>query len=162
MQEAHSTRKELRRLLQVATPLAVYYLTEVAMGLTNIIIVGQLGSNELAAVGLAVNLQIEFVLVCFGLLSMVSVLSSQALGSGRRRDVTRIVVQGFWVAGLLSVVAVAFGLSIPTLFELTGQAPEVTRLASDYVVWLVWFSPFALGFVVLRNFLVVLAKAHVI
>lgn len=132
------------------------------MGVTNMIIVGRLGSTELAAVGLAVGMLVEFVLVCFGILSMVSVLSSQSLGSGNRGAVTQIVVQGFWVAAGLSVLAIIFGLSISTIFSATGQDPEVTRLAGEYVTWAVWFIPFALGFVVLRNFLVVLSKPRIV
>lgn len=157
-----TNRKELSRLLKIAGPLALYYLTEVAMGVTNMVIVGRLGSEELAAVGLAAGMQIEFILVCFGILSMVSVLSSQSLGENNHKQVTTIVSQGFWVAGVLSLVAIVFGLNIPAIFELTGQDPEVIRLASDYVIWMAWFSPFALGFVVLRNFLVVISKPQVV
>jgi MATE family multidrug resistance protein len=155
-------RKELGKLLKIAAPLALYYLTEVAMGLTNMIIVGRLGSAELAAVGLTANMLVAFVLVSFGILSMVSVLSSHSLGSGDRDAVARTVAQGFWVAGGLSLIAVGFGFGIPGIFKLTGQDPEVTRIAGDYVVCLLWFAPFALGFVVLRNFLVVLAKPLVV
>ena len=155
-------RKEIGKLLKIAAPLAVYYLTEVAMGVTNMIIVGRLGSTELAAVGLSFNMMIEFIIVAFGVLSMVSVLSSQAMGEGNPEKVTSIVVQGFWVAGGLSILALIFGFNIPLIFEATGQDPEVIRLASEYMMWVVWFSPFALGFVVLRNFLVVLSKPHVV
>ncbi|MEM7207644.1 MAG: MATE family efflux transporter, partial [Pseudomonadota bacterium] len=162
MNFSNTSFAELTKLLKLAMPLALYYLTEVAMGLTNILIVGRLGSNELAAVGLAVNLMIEFVLVCFGILSMVSVFSSQSLGKGDNNAVTRIVAQGVWVAALLSVIALIFGFNIPNIFSATGQDAEVTRIAQDYIVWLVWFVPFALGFVVLRNFLVVLNHAHVV
>ena len=162
MRSRHEKLHELGRLFKIAGPLAFYYLTEVAMGVTNMVIAGRLGSTELAAVGLTVNILIEFTLVCFGVLSMVSVLSSHAIGRGNPQQVTRVVAQGFWVAGGLSLVAIAFGLNIPRLFSLTGQDPEVIRLAAEYVVWLVWFVPFALGFVVLRNFLVVLSRPHVV
>ncbi len=155
-------QKDLGKLLKIAAPLALYYLTEVAMGVTNMIIVGRLGSTELAAVGLTANILVEFVLISFGILSMVSVLSSHSLGNGDRTAVARIVAQGFWVAGGLSLVAIGFGFYIPDIFELTGQDPAVIRLAGDYVVWLLWFAPFALGFVVLRNFLVVLSKPLIV
>ena len=155
-------QKELGKLLKIAAPLALYYLTEVAMGVTSMIIVGRLGSNELAAVGLSFNMLIECVLVSFGILSMVSVLSSQAMGRGNQGDITRIVVQGFWVAGGLSVVVLLFGFSIPKIFVWTGQDPIVTQISTEYVFHAMWFAPFALGFVVLRNFLVVLSKPQVV
>ena len=146
----------------VASPLALYYLTEIAMGLTDMVIVGRLGSTELAAVGLSAGIVIEAVIVSFGVLSLVGVLSSNALGRGRRDEVTVIVDQGFWVALLLAVMVVTLTAQLPELFVLTGQDPEVVRLSRDYLDWMIWMTPFALCFVVLRNFVTALSRTAVI
>ena len=153
---------ELKRLVKLAIPLSIYYLTEVMMGVTDMIIVGRLGSTELAAVGLTANVVIEMLLVCFGILSMVGVLSSNALGAGDRAQVSRVVGQGFWLALMLAVLAIGIGLFIPDLFVATGQDPDVVRLSRDYLAWFLWIVPFALLFVVLRNFLTVLSRAGVV
>jgi MATE family multidrug resistance protein len=153
---------EFARLLRVAFPLALYYLTEVAMGLTDMVIVGRLGSDELAAVGLSAGIIIEAIVVCFALLSVVGVLSSHALGSGDRDRVSAIVGQGFWVALSLAVLVVALTAWLPELFVVTGQDPEVVRLSRDYLAWMIWVTPLALCFVVLRNFLTVLSRTEAI
>ncbi len=153
---------ELPRLLKIAFPLALYYLTEVAMALTDMVIVGRLGSTELAAVGLSAGIVTEAILVCFGVLSMVGVLSAQALGAGRKTQVAIIVGQGFWVALTLSALVVALTGMLPELFVATGQDPEVVQFSRDYLAWMIWVTPFALGFVVLRNFLTVLSLAGVV
>ena len=49
-------RREGRTILHLALPLTAAYLAEMGMVITDMIIVGRLGSNELAAVGLAGDL----------------------------------------------------------------------------------------------------------
>jgi len=119
--------------LRIAAPLALYYLTEVAMGLTDMVIVGRLGSDELAAVGLSAGIVIESIIVCFGVLSLVGVLSSHALGRGQREHVAAIVGQGFWVALLLAAIVLALTARTPDLFRITGQDPVVIRLGEEYL-----------------------------
>lgn len=162
MTRSSERARELRHLLRIATPLALYYLTEVAMGLTDMVIVGRLGSDELAAVGLSAGIVIESILVCFGVLSLVGVLSSHALGRGERERVAAIVGQGFWVALLLAAVVLTLTSMTPDLFRITNQAPVVIRLGQEYLAWMIWVTPFALGFVVLRNFLTALSRTAVI
>jgi len=132
------------------------------MGLTDMVVVGRLGSNELAAVGLSAGIVIEAIIVCFGVLSLVGVLSSNALGRGTRDRVAVIVGSGFWVAGLLAVLVLALTARVPALFEMTGQDPAVIRLGRDYLEWMIWVTPFALCFVVLRSFLTALSRTAVI
>lgn len=162
MTDPRQPRGEFPRLMRVASPLALYYLTEVAMGVTDMVIVGRLGSDELGAVGLSAGIVIEALVVCFGLLSVVGVLSSHALGAGRRQQVATIVGQGFWMALSLSVVVVSLTAMLPRLFSITGQDPGIVRLAGAYLAWMIWVAPFALCFVVLRNFLTVLSRTLVI
>ncbi len=155
-------REELGKLFKVAFPLALYYITEVAMGITDMMIVGRLGSVELAAVGLTANLLIEAILVCFGLLSVVGVLSSHSLGAGNRENVANTVGQGFWVGLFLSAIVLVLSRWLPDLLVATGQDPEVVYFARQYVVWFVWVVPLSLIFVVLRNFLTVLSMTTIV
>ncbi|MEX1058783.1 MAG: MATE family efflux transporter, partial [Natronospirillum sp.] len=76
-------RAEYRRVLGISLPLLGYYLSEVAIGLTDLYIVGQLGSVELAAVGLGKTLVFGWLMLGFCVLSLVSVLSAEALAQGK-------------------------------------------------------------------------------
>lgn len=155
-------KRELIQLLKISGPLALYYLAEVAMGITDMFIVGRLGSDELAAVGLAGGVVLEFLLICFGILSIVSVLSAEALGRGFQKRITVNVVQGFWVALLLTALGTYLVFQLPALFVWTRQEPQIVELSRDYLSTLVWFLFPALGFVVLRNFLTVLSRASIV
>ncbi|MFT5111919.1 MAG: MATE family multidrug resistance protein [Parasphingorhabdus sp.] len=154
--------EELKKLLKIAIPLSMYYLTEVAMGITDVVIVGRLGSTELGAVGLTAGLVVEAMLICFGLLSVVGVISSQALGAKKPKEVANTVGQGFWLAMTLAVVVLILSIWVTDLLVATGQDPQVVKFAGDYLAWFIWTAPFSLAFVVLRNFLTVLSLASVV
>jgi Na+-driven multidrug efflux pump len=48
-------REETATIIGISLPLTAAYIAEMVMVITDMIIVGRLGSNELAAVGLAVS-----------------------------------------------------------------------------------------------------------
>lgn len=151
-----------RALLRIAVPLAGAYLAEVAMGITDMVIVGRLGANELAAVGLTSGLAWDFIFVCYGVLSIVGVLSAQAYGANDHDLVGRMVSQGFWVAVLLAIAAKIFIWNLANLLSLTGQDPDIVRLAHEYLWPLGWCVIPTMGFIVLRNLVTALARATVI
>ena len=77
-------RQEVRSLLVIAAPLAAAYLAEIAMMITDMVIVGRLGSVQLAAVGLAGDLMIEIMLFGMAIVSIVGVLVAQASAPATR------------------------------------------------------------------------------
>ncbi|MGH6961853.1 MAG: MATE family efflux transporter, partial [Dongiaceae bacterium] len=92
-----SWRAELRALVVIAAPLAAGFLAEMAMSVTDTIIVGRLGSIPLAGVGLAANLLFSALMICMSVVSIVGVLAAQAHGAGQREAISHAVRQGFWV-----------------------------------------------------------------
>lgn len=152
--------RELRALLAIALPLAAAYLAEVAMMLTDMVIVGRLGSVELAAVGLAGDLVFELLFICMGIASIVGVLVAQASGSGQPQFAGHAVRQGLWVATALSIAGTALCWNLASLLALTGQDPRVIALAEDYVHAVAWCFLPSMWFVVLRNFVTALSRAR--
>ncbi len=152
-------RREIGALLVIAVPLAAAYLAEMAMNLTDTVIVGRLGSVELAAVGLTAGLYFGLLFICFGLVSIVGVMAAQAHGAGDKAGVTRAVRQGLWVALAVSLPSMAFGWHMAPLLRLLGQEEQVVVQAEQYIRALVWcFLPY-MWFTVLRNFVTALSRA---
>ena len=149
---------ELRALLTITWPLAVAYLGEVAMLLTDMAVVGRLGNVELAAVGLMEGLVAELIFFAATVISIVGVLAAQAFGAHHRNGVSDAVVQGLWVATLLAVPATVLCWNMAPLLAKTGQAPEVMALAEDYLHAISGFVLPTLWFVTLRNFVSALAR----
>ena len=58
-------RREGRTILGIAIPLTAAYVAEMGMVITDMVIVGRLGSDELAAVGLAGDLFSVFLLIVY-------------------------------------------------------------------------------------------------
>ena len=76
------TLLELLARRRISGPLAAAYLAEIAMGITDMLLVGRLGSVQLAAVGLASSVLFEILIVGVGVVAIVAVLAAEALGAG--------------------------------------------------------------------------------
>ncbi|HEY1258933.1 MAG TPA: MATE family efflux transporter, partial [Stellaceae bacterium] len=77
---------ELRATISLAAPLAAANLAQMAMSVTNTIMVGRLGAVPLAAAGLGGMLYFTGGVVLQGVLFAVAPLAAHALGSGERRE----------------------------------------------------------------------------
>ena len=75
-------RAEIRATLALAAPLAGANLAQMAMGLTNAVVVGRLGGAALAAAGLGAGLYFILVMVCQGVLVAVARRSLSTSGYG--------------------------------------------------------------------------------
>ena len=151
-------RREVRALLVIAAPLAAAYLAEIAMMITDMVVVGRLGSVQLAAVGLAGDLMIEIMLFCMAIVSIVGVLVAQALGAGDAESGVRHLRQGLWLAAALSIPGMLLCWNLPSLLALTDQDPAVLAFGETYLHAVVWCFLPSLWFVVLREFVAALSR----
>ena len=77
---------ELRATLALAGPLAAANLAQMAMAVTNTVMVGRLGAMPLAAAGLGGMLYFTGGVMLQGVLSAVAPLTAHALGAGDRSE----------------------------------------------------------------------------
>lgn len=150
---------ELIAILRISGPLAAAYLAEIAMGITDMLIVGRLGSVELAGVGLASSVLFEILIVAVGVVSIVAVLAAEARGAGDVEGVRHAVRQGFLVALVLGIPGTLVGWNLAPVLALTGQDPQVVVFADRYLRAAAWLIAPYLLFVVLRSFLAALSRA---
>jgi MATE family multidrug resistance protein len=153
------TLRELIAIARISGPLAAAYLAEIAMGITDMVIVGRVGSVELAGVGLASSVLFEILIVSVGVVSIVAVLAAEARGAGSTEGVRHAVRQGFLVALLLGIPGAIGGWHLAPLLAMTGQDPDVIVFADRYLRAAAWFIIPYLLFVVLRSFLAAIARA---
>ena len=128
------------------------------MMITDMAIVGRLGSVELAAVGLASNLMIEIMLFCMAVVSIVGVLVAHAIGAGNAEAGGHQVRQGLWMAAALSVPGMLLCWNLTPLLALTGQDPQVLAIGETYLRAVVWCFLPSIWFVVLREFVAALSR----
>lgn len=132
------------------------------MVITDMIIVGRLGSNELAAVGLAGDWFWVLLLIGMGVISIVGVIAAQNYGSGNRQGVLDACEQGMIAATLASVPVMLAVWYLGPVLALAGQDPDVVRLITGYSRVLTFAVLPALWFAVLRNYVTALARSSAI
>ena len=139
-----SYRRHTVLTLRLAAPLAVALLAQMAMGVTDTVLLGGLSGEALAAGGLGASLFITTQVVLQGVLAAVSVLVAQALGAGQDARVPALYWTGMLLTALLAVPAFAlFSLAEPLLL-LAGNPAPLAHDVGRYVSVLRWSAPAAL------------------
>jgi len=123
--EGSAIAAEMRATAAVAGPLAAANLAQMAMGFTNTVMVGSLGSAALAAAGLGASLDFTVSMVCAGVLTAVAPLAAHAIGAGDSRRAGQVAGKGLVLAALLAVPVIAMLMMLPGLLAVLGYAPAL-------------------------------------
>ena len=153
-------RGEARALLALSGPIVLTNLGQVAIQTTDVVMIGWLGTEALAASVLGVNLTFVLLLFSIGVVIATAPMIAQDLGRQRHavREPRRTVRQGFWVALLLGVPASVILWHIAPILALLRQDPDLIVAAEGYVHAAMWGFVPALWFVNLRNFIASLER----
>jgi MATE family, multidrug efflux pump len=154
--------KEVRATLALAAPLAAANLAQMAMGVTDTIMVGTLGGVALAAVGLGGGFYFLGAIVCQGVLNAVAPLSAFAIGAGDRRAAGRIAGAGMTLAALLVVPVVCLLLAVAPALRRLGYDPALADEIGRFLRAIAWGTPAFLGFAVLRSLLASMGRARAV
>jgi MATE family multidrug resistance protein len=152
--------REFRATAALAWPLALGNLAQVGMGTTDVMMMGWLSPDTLAAGALGANLYFVALVFGIGLLNATSPMIARDVGRDPRAvdDVRRTVWQGMWSAAL---VAIPFLLALwwtePLLLAM-GQDAGLSALAGTYVHALQWALLPAWWYLVLRAFVSALER----
>ena len=161
-QAVPARQQETRTIVAISFPLMMAYIAEMGMVITDMIIVGRLGSNELAAVGLAGDWFYVLLLIGMGVVSIVGVFAAQSFGERDRQGVTDAVEQGMIAATIASVPVILAMWYLGPALGAARQDPEVVRLITGYSRVLTWAVLPALWFVVLRNYVTAMVKSSAV
>src|SRR5216110_463230 len=137
---------EVRATLGIAAPLAAANLAQMAMGITNTIMVGDLGAAPLAAAGLGGMLFYMMAMLCQGVLTAVAPLAAHAIGAEDHPTAGRVAGAGLIVAAVLAVPVLAILTIMPRLLIALGYEPALAAQIGDYLQMIRWGAPAFLGF----------------
>jgi MATE family multidrug resistance protein len=157
-------RDEFRATLTLAWPLIVANLTQQAIQATDVLLMGRLGSTQLAAATLALNLTFTVNVLLLGLLTAASPMMATALGrrSNAVRDVRRTFRAGLW---LLFFTVPPYWLLLwnaGSLMLAMGQPPELAGQGQIFLRAYMWCTAPWLLFQLLRHFLSALERPRVV
>jgi len=153
-------RAEARALILLALPLIIGNLAWSAIAATDLLLLGRLGADSLAAGALGVNLYNAFMIFGMGLVTAASPMIASERGARRHsvRDIRRTVRQAMWAAVTICIPCWLVLWHAEAILILLGQDPALSAGAGEFVRMLQWgLLPFLLH-IVLRNFVSALER----
>ncbi len=153
-------REEMRAMLQLSWPMILTNLGQTAMTATDVLMMGRLGPDALAAGSLGANLYFMPMIFGLGLMTAASPMIAIELGRKRHsvRDVRRTVRQGLWLSIMVSIPIWFFLWQAETILKAMGQEPRLAAMAGSYVHTLMWANLPFYGYLVLRSFISALER----
>jgi MATE family multidrug resistance protein len=141
-------------LAAIAAPIAAAQLSQMAMALTDTVMLGRIGDQALAAGGLGANLFFTCLWAMQGVVSGVAVLTARARGAGQPAEIPLAYWSGMAIAATLAWPFFWLMTNPQPLLRAVGEAPVLVRDVSAYLHVLRWGVPAGLlGIGMVRAFL---------
>jgi MATE family, multidrug efflux pump len=148
-----SWRQEIRATLSLGLPMAGAQVSQILMSTTDVALVGRLDRHALAAMAVGQAAYGMFLALGLGLIGAVGPLVSQSHGANNRKAIAQTVAIGCYAALLLSFLFWPLLYSVDHLFRWLQYTPAMQELATGYARSVMLGLPFALLFLVQKNYL---------
>ncbi len=152
----------IRAILLLGLPLIGGHLAQIAISLTDTVMLGWYGVQELAAVTLGGSYFFVFFMLGsgFALAVMPMVAASDASGDSTR--VRRVTRMGLWLSIGFAILAMPAMIWAEPILRLLGQGEEVAQPAARYLRLAGWGLLPALLVMVLKSYLAALERTQVV
>jgi MATE family multidrug resistance protein len=151
---------ELRAMLALGWPLVLTNVAQIALTTTDVIVLGRVSAEALAAGALGVNLYLAILIFAIGLITATSPMMAEAIGRKLHvvRDIRRTFRQGLWSAVIITLPAWIVLWHTEAIMLAFGQEAQAAADAQTFMHMLQWgFLP-TLGFIALRSFVAALQQ----
>jgi MATE family multidrug resistance protein len=149
----NSWKGHLLATLALGIPLIGAQLAQLGINVTDVFIMGRLGTAELAAMVLASQYFFTLFIFGSGFATAVVPLVAQAFAQSDMMKVRRAVRMGLWVVIAFSALTLPAIWYAEDVLVFAGQDRHVAKLAGDYLHVAGWGMFPGLAFMVLRSFL---------
>ena len=126
-------RGHFKATLTLGLPIIGAHLAQLAVGMTDTVMVGWYGVTQLAAVTLATSVFFIFFIVGSGFAMAVMPMVATASGEGDERQVRRITRMGLWISLVYCALLMPVLWNYQALMLLMGQKAEIAALGQDYM-----------------------------
>jgi multidrug resistance protein, MATE family len=157
-----SWRRELIDILFLAAPLATAQMAQMAMGITDTIMMGRVSSDALAAGGLGANVAFMLLIVAQGLVSAIQPIVAQGRGAADHTGFGRVLAAGLLLSLLAAVPIILVITHIDALLDTIAEPHQIAVLALQYETAFAWGVPAGLLQFALRNYLSAMERPRVI
>ena len=149
----HDHPAEIRRTLNLATPVILGQLAIFSMNFTDTVMSGRLPQKEIALAALGIGGAVWSALMMFtiGLLMAVQPSVAQLDGAGRKLEAAVLTRQAYWIAMLIALPFWAVCFFSESLLQIFRIDPLIIPVAAGYLRALSWGAP-GICFVFLLRF----------
>ncbi|MDF7662499.1 MATE family efflux transporter [Erwiniaceae bacterium L1_54_6] len=152
-----------RDLIAITVPIALSLLAQKVVNVTDAVMLGGLGSQELGAGVLATTVFFTIMTLMHGLMSGLTVLLAHARGAGKDAEIPTLYGSALVMAILLSIPLFIAMSHLETILLIAGTQPELAENAGRSAAVLRWGAPGALlGLSLMRAFLPAVGGARVL
>ncbi len=162
MVQDNSWSSHFRASLALGLPLIGAQLAQMGINFVDLVMLGWLGVDALAASVLATTLFFIVLVAGFGLSLAVSPLVAKAMGSDDTRSIRRSVRMGLWTCGIYGVLLMPILWFAEPILILFKQDPDLSREAAGYVRIVQWSLFPALLVATFRAYLSALERTQII
>lgn len=132
--DAFKDKEFLKKIIALAFPVALQGLLNTAVNLADNLMIGALGENAIAAVGLANKVFFVFILITFGIVSGSSVLTAQYWGVQDIKSIRKVLGLSLVLSILCSVFFTVSSLLYPEfIMSIFTDSPQTIKLGASYL-----------------------------
>lgn len=128
--------REARSTFVLAVPIIVGQMGQMLINITDSIMLGHLGTNELAASAFAVSVFNAVCVAGFGLLVPISIFTARAHGARNGREISSWLKHGVMLGLATALLQLVLLVGLTWHLDLFRQPPEVTAIVGPYYVLL--------------------------
>nr|WP_235820420.1 MATE family efflux transporter [Falsiruegeria litorea] len=151
-----------RAIAILGLPLVGGHLAQFAIGLTDTVMLGWYGVEELAAVTLAGSYFFILFMLGGGLAMAIMPLVAASDAQGDDTSIRRVTRMGLWQTVMFGVLAMGMLWWSEPILLLLGQKPDVASLAAEYLRVAGWGIFPALWVMVLKSYLAGLERTQIV
>ncbi len=128
-----------KTLVTLSAQMLVGIFSMVAFSLVDTYFVGQLGPDELAAMGYVLPVAMVVMGLAFGLGTGTATVVAQAIGQGDRYRVQRLTTDALTLSLVVVALLIVVGLAtMDPVFRLLGAGPKTLPLVKEYMT--IWYA----------------------
>ncbi|MCY9823427.1 MATE family efflux transporter [Aeromonas media] len=143
---------EAKQLVRLASPILVAQVAQIAMNFVDTVMAGQVSAVDLAAVSVASSFWLPIILLVQGIIMALTPIVSQLNGARKRDEIRPAVHQGFWLALMVTPIAMLALYFSPLALQFMEVDPVMAEKTAGYLHAILWGLPAFVLFQVLRNF----------
>ncbi|MEZ9230749.1 MATE family efflux transporter [Vibrio amylolyticus] len=130
----HTSDGFFRKLVAIALPITLQSIMFSSRGLVDVLMLGQLGEEEIAAVGVAARATFVTTIMLVGVTTGGALLTAQYWGAGDKKGVSESTALTWLVSCIFATFSALMFILFPSqIMGLTTDSPSINQLGSEYL-----------------------------